>query len=411
MMTKIKYYPPEYEKDEFNCAHCKVFAHQIWVSSLKGEAVKTFGWPIDLSPSDMFAASQCQHCNKWSIWIEEVLVYPVQITVEDPNDDMPDDVKKLYEESAQILSASPRAAAALLRLGLQILLGAVGGDGKNINDDIGKETIDAMAENGVRLLAMRCAGFNNVSLKDIHNRFKVVRVPAYSPHAIAEYTVGLILAVNRKINKAYVRTREGNFSINGLMGVDLYGKTAGIIGTGKIGQILIKILKGFDMKVIAYDLFPNQKVAEELGFEYVSLDELYANSDIISLNCPLTKDTQYMINRRSMLKMKDGVILVNTGRGQLIDSADLVEALKDKKVGAVALDVYEEEEDYFFEDKSTQVIEDDILGRLLSFYNVLITSHQAYFTKEAVEAITVTTLNNIKDFIEGKPLVNEVPQS
>ncbi|WP_335996200.1 2-hydroxyacid dehydrogenase [Fusobacterium polymorphum] len=279
------------------------------------------------------------------------------------------------------------------------------------NDDIGKETIDAMAENGVRLLAMRCAGFNNVSLKDIHNRFKVVRVPAYSPHAIAEYTVGLILAVNRKINKAYVRTREGNFSINGLMGVDLYRKTAGIIGTGKIGQILIKILKGFDMKVIAYDLFPNQKVAEELGFEYVSLDELYANSDIISLNCPLTKDTQYMINRRSMLKMKDGVILVNTGRGQLIDSADLVEALKDKKVGAVALDVYEEEEDYFFEDKSTQVIEDDILGRLLSFYNVLITSHQAYFTKEAVEAITVTTLNNIKDFIEGKPLVNEVPQS
>ncbi|WP_270466742.1 2-hydroxyacid dehydrogenase [Fusobacterium polymorphum] len=279
------------------------------------------------------------------------------------------------------------------------------------NDDIGKETIDAMAENGVRLLAMRCAGFNNVSLKDIHNRFKVVRVPAYSPHAIAEYTVGLILAVNRKINKAYVRTREGNFSINGLMGVDLYGKTAGIIGTGKIGQILIKILKGFDMKVIAYDLFPNQKVAEELGFEYVSLDELYANSDIISLNCPLTKDTQYMINRRSMLKMKDGVILVNTGRGQLIDSADLVEALKDKKVGAVALDVYEEEENYFFEDKSTQVIEDDILGRLLSFYNVLITSHQAYFTKEAVEAITVTTLNNIKDFIEGKPLVNEVPQN
>ena len=279
------------------------------------------------------------------------------------------------------------------------------------NDDIGKETIDAMAENGVRLLAMRCAGFNNVSLKDIHNRFKVVRVPAYSPHAIAEYTVGLILAVNRKINKAYVRTREGNFSINGLMGVDLYGKTAGIIGTGKIGQILIKILKGFDMKVIAYDLFPNQKVAEELGFEYVSLDELYANSDIISLNCPLTKDTKYMINRRSMLKMKDGVILVNTGRGQLIDSADLVEALKDKKVGAVALDVYEEEEDYFFEDKSTQVIEDDILGRLLSFYNVLITSHQAYFTKEAVEAITVTTLNNIKDFIEGKPLVNEVPQN
>ena len=279
------------------------------------------------------------------------------------------------------------------------------------NDNINKETIDIMVENGIKLLAMRCAGFNNVSLKDIHNRFKVVRVPAYSPHAIAEYTVGLILAVNRKIHKAYVRTREGNFSINGLMGFDLDGKTAGIIGTGKIGQILIKILKGFDMKVIAYDLYPNQKAADELGFEYVSLDELYAKSDIISLNCPLTKDTQYMINRRSMLKMKEGVILVNTGRGQLIDSADLVEALKDKKIGAVALDVYEEEENYFFEDKSNQVIEDDILGRLLSFYNVLITSHQAYFTKEAVDAITVTTLNNIRDFVEGKPLVNEVLQN
>ena len=279
------------------------------------------------------------------------------------------------------------------------------------NDNINKETIDIMVENRIKLLAMRCAGFNNVSLKDIHNRFKVVRVPAYSPHAIAEYTVGLILAVNRKIHKAYVRTREGNFSINGLMGFDLDGKTAGIIGTGKIGQILIKILKGFEMKVIAYDLYPNQKAADELGFEYVSLDELYAKSDIISLNCPLTKDTQYMINRRSMLKMKDGVILVNTGRGQLIDSADLVEALKDKKVGAVALDVYEEEENYFFEDKSNQVIEDDILGRLLSFYNVLITSHQAYFTKEAVDAITVTTLNNIRDFVEGKPLVNEVLQN
>ena len=279
------------------------------------------------------------------------------------------------------------------------------------NDNINKETIDIMVENGIKLLAMRCAGFNNVSLKDIHNRFKVVRVPAYSPHAIAEYTVGLILAVNRKIHKAYVRTREGNFSINGLMGFDLDGKTAGIIGTGKIGQILIKILRGFDMKVIAYDLYPNQKAADELGFEYVSLDELYAKSDIISLNCPLTKDNQYMINRRSMLKMKDGVILVNTGRGQLIDSADLVEALKDKKIGAVALDVYEEEENYFFEDKSNQVIEDDILGRLLSFYNVLITSHQAYFTKEAVDAITVTTLNNIRDFVEGKPLVNEVLQN
>ena len=219
------------------------------------------------------------------------------------------------------------------------------------------------------------------------------------------------MAINRKIHKAYVRTREGNFSINGLMGIDLYQKTAGIIGTGKIGQILIKMLKGFDMNVIAYDPFPNQKIADELGFKYVSLDELYAEADVISLNCPLTKETKYMINRRSMLKMKDGVMIVNTGRGALIDSVDLVEALKDKKVGAAALDVYEEEEEYFFEDKSSQVIEDDILGRLLSFHNVLMTSHQAYFTEEAVEAITVTTLNNIKAFVEGKELLNEVTQN
>lgn len=220
--------------------------------------------------------------------------------------------------------------------------------------------------------------------------------------------MGMILALNRKIHKAYVRTREGNFSISGLMGFDLYGKTAGIIGAGKIAQILIKILKGFGMNVIAYDPYPNYDKAKELGFEFVDLDTLYANADIISLNCPLTKETKYIINRESMSKMKDGVMIVNTGRGRLIDSVDLVEALKDKKVGAAALDVYEEEAEYFFEDLSDKVIEDDILGRLLSFHNVLITSHQAYFTEEAVEAITKTTLDNIKDFIEGKPLVNEV---
>lgn len=279
------------------------------------------------------------------------------------------------------------------------------------NDTINKNVIDVMSENGVKLLAMRCAGFNNVSLKDINDRFKVVRVPAYSPYAIAEYTVGMILALNRKIHKAYVRTREGNFSINGFMGFDLYKKTVGIIGAGKIAQILIKILKGFGTKVIAYDPYPNEKVAKELGFEFVDLDTLYKESDIISLNCPLTKETKYIINRESMNKMKDGVMIVNTGRGMLIDSIDLIEALKDKKIGSAALDVYEEEEEYFFEDMSNKVIEDDILGRLLSFHNVLITSHQAYFTEEAVEAITKTTLDNIKDFAEGKELINEVPQN
>lgn len=276
------------------------------------------------------------------------------------------------------------------------------------NDTINKEVIDILAENGVKLLAMRCAGYNNISLKDIQGRFKVVRVPAYSPYSIAEYTMGMILVLNRKIHKAYVRTREGNFSISGLMGFDLNGKTAGIIGAGKIAQILIKILKGFGMRVIAYDPYPNYEKAKELGFEFVDLDTLYKESDIISLNCPLTKETQYIINRNSMAKMKDGVMIVNTGRGMLIDSADLIEALKDKKVGAAALDVYEEEAEYFFEDLSDKVIEDDILGRLLSFHNVLITSHQAYFTQEAVEAITKTTLNNIQDFIDGKELINEV---
>ena len=279
------------------------------------------------------------------------------------------------------------------------------------NDTINKNVINVMAENGVKLLAMRCAGFNNVSLKDINDRFKVVRVPAYSPYAIAEYTVGMILALNRKIHKAYVRTREGNFSINGFMGFDLYKKTVGIIGAGKIAQILIKILKGFGTRVIAYDPYPNEKVAKELGFEFVDLDTLYKESDIISLNCPLTKETKYIINRESMNKMKDGVMIVNTGRGMLIDSIDLIEALKDKKIGSAALDVYEEEEEYFFEDMSNKVIEDDILGRLLSFHNVLITSHQAYFTEEAVEAITKTTLDNIKAFAEGKELINEVPQN
>ncbi|WP_373079111.1 2-hydroxyacid dehydrogenase [Fusobacterium varium] len=277
-----------------------------------------------------------------------------------------------------------------------------------VNDTVDKKVIDILVECGVKLIAMRCAGYNNVSLKEIDGKIKVVRVPAYSPYSIAEYTVGMIMTLNRKIHKAYIRTREGNFSITGLMGYDLHEKTAGIIGAGKIAQILIKILKGFGMKVIAYDPYPNYEKAKELGFEFTDLDTLYKEADIISLNCPLTKETRYMINRNSMNKMKDGVMIVNTGRGMLIDTVDLIEALKDKKIGAAALDVYEEEADYFFEDYSNMVIEDDILGRLLSFNNVLVTSHQAFFTKEAVEEITRVTMENIKRFQEGKPLDNEV---
>lgn len=279
------------------------------------------------------------------------------------------------------------------------------------NDTINKKVVDILAENGIKLLAMRCAGYNNVCIPEIKDRFKVVRVPAYSPYSIAEYTMGMILSLSRKIHKAYVRTREGNFSINGLMGYDLHNKTVGIIGAGKIAQILIKILKGFDMKVIAYDPYPNYEKAKELGFDFVDLDTLYKNSDIISLNCPLTDETKYMINRDSMKKMKDGVMIVNSGRGLLIDSIDLVEGLKDKKIGAAGLDVYEEEAEYFFEDKSDEVIQDDILGRLLSFHNVLITSHQAYFTQEAIESITKTTLENIQEFVDGKELTNEIKQN
>lgn len=277
-----------------------------------------------------------------------------------------------------------------------------------VNDTVDKKVVDILVECGVKLIAMRCAGYNNVSLKDIDGKIKVVRVPAYSPYSIAEYTIGMIMTLNRKIHKAYIRTREGNFSINGLMGYDLHEKTAGIIGAGKIAQILIKILKGFGMRVIAYDPYPNYEKAKELDFEFTDLDTLYKESDIISLNCPLTKETRYMINRNSMNKMKDGVMIVNTGRGMLIDTVDLIEALKDKKIGAAALDVYEEEADYFFEDHSNMVIEDDILGRLLSFNNVLVTSHQAFFTKEAVEEITKVTMENIKRFQDGEPLENEV---
>lgn len=278
------------------------------------------------------------------------------------------------------------------------------------NDTINKKVVDTLAENGVKLLAMRCAGYNNVCIPEIKNRFKVVRVPAYSPYSIAEYTIGMILSLSRRIHKAYVRTREGNFSINGLMGYDLHGKTVGVIGAGKIAQILIKIVKSFGTKVIAYDPYPNYEKAKELGFKFVDLDTLYKNSDIISLNCPLTDETKHIINHNSIKKMKNGVMIVNTGRGLLIDSVDLLEGLKEKKIGAAALDVYEEEANYFFEDKSSEVIEDDILGRLLSCHNVLITSHQAYFTQEAIESITKTTLNNIQEFLDGKDLINEVKQ-
>ena len=277
-----------------------------------------------------------------------------------------------------------------------------------VNDTADAAVIDAMVDNGVKLLALRCAGFNNVDLKATKGKLPVVRVPAYSPYAVAEYSLALMLSLNRKIHRAYWRTRDGNFSLNGLMGFDMHGKTTGIIGTGKIARILIRLLKGFGMRILAYDLYPDMKFAGEEGISYVSLDELYRESDIISLHCPLTDQTKYMIDKDSIDKMKEGVMIINTGRGQLINTNDLIEGLKEKKIAAAGLDVYEEEGEYFYEDKSDKIIDDDVLARLLSFNNVIVTSHQAFFTKEALHNIAETTLQNIDDFRHHRPLVNEV---
>ena len=277
-----------------------------------------------------------------------------------------------------------------------------------VNDTADAAVIDAMVDNGVKLLALRCAGFNNVDLKAAKGKLPVVRVPAYSPYAVAEYSLALMLSLNRKIHRAYWRTRDGNFSLNGLMGFDMHGKTIGIIGTGKIAKILIRLLKGFGMRILAYDLYPDMKFAGEEGISYVSLDELYRESDIISLHCPLTDRTKYMIDKDSIDKMKEGVMIINTGRGLLINTNDLIEGLKEKKIAAAGLDVYEEEGEYFYEDKSDKIIDDDVLARLLSFNNVIVTSHQAFFTKEALHNIAETTLQNIEDFRCHRPLVNEV---
>lgn len=270
------------------------------------------------------------------------------------------------------------------------------------------EVINELITNGVKLIALRCAGYNNVDLKAAKDRIKIVRVPAYSPYAVAEHTLALMLTLNRKTHKAYSRTREGNFALNGLMGFDMHGKTAGIIGTGKIAKILIQTLRSMGLKVLAYDLYPDLEFAKKQEIEYTTLDDLFKHSDIISLHCPLTKDTEYLINETSISKMKEGVMIINTGRGKLIHTHALIEGLKNKKIGFAGLDVYEEESDHFFEDHSNIVMDDDILARLLSFNNVIVTSHQAFFTKEALENIAETTLQNIQDFIDGKALANEV---
>ncbi len=273
-----------------------------------------------------------------------------------------------------------------------------------VNDTVDKDVIDILCKNGVKLVALRCAGYNQVDIKAAYGKIHVVRVPAYSPSAIAEHTMALLLTSIRRIHKAYNRTREFNFSIVGLVGMGLSGKTVGVVGAGKIGRAFIDICRGFGMHVLAYDKYPNASVPAE----FVSLDEIYRRADVISLHCPLTEDNYHMIDGAAIGKMKKGVILLNTSRGGLIDSEALIEGIKSKKVGAACLDVYEEESDVFFADKSGHILQDDVLARLLSMPNVIVTSHQAFLTEEALGEIAKTTYDNLHAFFERGEAENEV---
>ncbi|RMD78008.1 MAG: 2-hydroxyacid dehydrogenase [Lentisphaerae bacterium] len=277
-----------------------------------------------------------------------------------------------------------------------------------VNDNLSAEVVDDLYRNGTRLIAMRCAGYNNVDLKAAYGKVHVVRVPAYSPHAVAEHTVALILALNRKIPAAYNRTRNGNFALEGLMGFDLYGKTAGILGTGKIGKEVIRILHGLGMRILAYDPYPDLEFATRCETTYTDLETLYRQSDIVSLHLPLNDETYHIIDEAAVNTMKRGVMLINTSRGHLVDTTALIRGLKSGQIGYAGLDVYEEEDKYFFADHSTEVIDDDVLARLLTFPNVIVTAHQAFFTRDALRNIAQTTVHNILAFYEGSPLENEI---
>ena len=273
-----------------------------------------------------------------------------------------------------------------------------------VNDDCNKEVVEALYEAGIRLIALRCAGYNNVDLDACYGKIHVVRVPAYSPYAVAEHAMALLLTSIRRIHKAYIRTRDYNFSLKGLTGFDFHGKTVGVIGTGKIGKIFANICNGFGMKILGYDKFP----ANDFLGEYVDLDTLLANSDIISLHCPLTPETYHLFNKETLAKTKKGVVIVNTSRGSLINAEDLLQSLKDRHVGAVCLDVYEEESNLFFNDYSGHILNDDILARLISMPNVIVTSHQAFLTQEALSNIADTTSSNIVNFVKENKFLNEV---
>lgn len=272
-----------------------------------------------------------------------------------------------------------------------------------VNDDVSSEVIDVLVENGVRIIALRCAGYNNVDIKYAQDRIPVVRVPAYSPNAVAEHAMALLLTLNRRTHKAFLRTRDFNFALNGLTGFDLSGKTVGVIGTGKIGSVFIDICRGFGMNVLAYDLFETNTYAK-----YTDLDTIFKESDIISLHCPLNKDTYHLIDKNSIAKMKKGTFIVNTSRGALIDSEDLLNGLLSEKLGGACLDVYEEEVDLFYEDNSDTIVKDNILSRLIGLPNVIVTSHQGFLTREALSNIASTTLENISAFFADGTLTNKI---
>ena len=277
-----------------------------------------------------------------------------------------------------------------------------------VNDTVNAAVIDRLCEMGVKVVALRCAGFNNVDMKHAYGRIHVLRVPAYSPYAVAEHTMALLLTSIRRIHKAYIRTRDYNFSLAGMTGFDLHGKTVGVIGTGRIGRVFIDICRGFGMKVLAYDKFPAADLDNGDTIRYVTLDELFRDSDIISLHCPLTEDTYHIIDETNLEKCKRGVVLLNTSRGALVDAEALLAGIKSRKVGAACLDVYEEEADFFFEDYSGHILDDDTLARLISMPNVIVTSHQAFLTEEALANIASTTVDNIAGFFENGQCPNEL---
>ena len=276
-----------------------------------------------------------------------------------------------------------------------------------VNDKADKYVLNKLNEYGVKLIALRCAGFNNVDLDNLGN-IRVVRVPKYSPYAVAEHATALLLNINRKIYKSYQRVKKYNFSLDGLLGFDLHGKTVGVIGTGKIGKVFIQIMKGFGTKVIAYDVFKDEQASKEIGFDYVALEEICQKSDIISLHCPLTPETENIINKNTLSIMKDNVIIINTSRGKLINTEDLIEAMSNNKIGGVGLDVYENEEEFFLRDLSGEYKRDKNLSLLISMPNVVITSHQAFFTSEALNKIASDTCKNISDIFSGGECENEL---